>query len=197
MKEIETINKNVKQQLSSIEKRSVELPNTTSKGTIVIEEMYGTIKFERRLKHPKEIVWEAITDQKEVFRWLPDYNGTFDGYKGGKIDLLNVVSGSHVTGNVLVYDLYRIFEYEWNIVPNQMFPKGEPESVIRWDLKQNGDSNTDTLLIVTHNRLTKSTALTFAPGWHAYLDRLEAILNNHVPPDWARRVGEVKELYSS
>jgi uncharacterized protein YndB with AHSA1/START domain len=191
MNEYET-NKNVIQQLSSIEKRSVKSPDTASKGTISVEEKYGTIKFERRLKHPKEMVWKAVTDQKEIFRWLPDYKGTFDGYKGGTIDLLNVVSGSHVTGNILVCDLYHIFEYEWFIAPNQMFPKGEPESVIRWELNQNG--NLDTLLIVTHYHLTKSTALTFAPGWHAYLDRLEAILDNQVPPDWAHRFAEVKEL---
>ncbi len=197
MKEVETTNKNDIQQLSSIEKRSGKLPNTTSKGTITVKEKYGTIKFEKRLKYPKEMVWKAITDSNEIFRWLPDYKGTFDGYKGGTIDLVNTVSGSHVTGDILVWDLYRIFEYEWHIAPNQMFPNGEPESVIQWELKQNGDSNTDTLLIMTHNRLTKSTALTFAPGWHAYLDRLEAILNNQVPPDWARRFGEVKELYSS
>jgi uncharacterized protein YndB with AHSA1/START domain len=193
MKEIEITNKNDIQQLSSIEKPSGELPNTTSKGTIVIEEMYGTIKFERRLKHPKEMVWKVIADQADIFRWLPDYKGTFEGYNNGKIDLLNTVSGSHVTGNVLVYDLYRIFEYEWHIAPNQMFPKGEPESVIRWDLKQDGKS--ETLLTVTHSNLTKSTALTFAPGWHAYLDRLEAVLDNQVPPNWAHRVAEVKELY--
>jgi hypothetical protein len=76
-----------------------------------------------------------------------------------------------------------------------MFPHGELESVIRWELKQDGDS--DTLLIVTHSRLAKSTALSLAPGWHAYLDRLEAILNNQVPPAWARRFAEVKELYAS
>ena len=74
-----------------------------------------------------------------------------------------------------------------------MFPHGEPESVILWELKQEGDS--DTLLIVTHSRLTKSTSLRLALGWHAYLDRLEAILNKQVPPDWARRFAEVKELY--
>ncbi|MDN5847575.1 MAG: SRPBCC domain-containing protein [Candidatus Nitrosocosmicus sp.] len=197
MKEFERTNKNVIQQLSSIEKRSGESPNNTSKGTIAVEGKYGTIKFERRLKHPKELVWKAITDQREIFRWLPDYKGTFDGYKGGTIDLLNVVSGSHVTGNIRVCDLHRVFEHEWFIAPNQMFTHGEPESVIRLELKQNDGSTSDTLLIMTHNCLTKSTALTLAPGWHAYLDRLEAILDNQVPPNWAHRFAEVKELYSS
>jgi uncharacterized protein YndB with AHSA1/START domain len=193
MKSIEE-NENMKQHLSTSEKRNEKTRNTESKGTITINEDYGTLKFERPLSHPREKVWKAITDPKEIFRWLPDYKGTFNGYNGGTIDLVNTVSGSHVTGDILVSDLNSVFEHEWHISPNQMFPHGEPESIIRWELKQEGDSNT--LLIVTHSRLTKSTALRLAPGWHAYLDRLEAILNNQGPPDWARRFAEVKELYS-
>ena len=195
MKSIEVENENVQQHLSTHEKRNEKTLNTESKGTITIKEEYGRLKFERRLTHPREIVWKTITDPKEIFRWLPDYKGAFNGYNGGTIDLVNTVSGSHVTGNILVYDLHRVFEHEWHVSPNQMFPHGEPESIIRWELKQDDDSNT--LLTVTHSRLTKSTALRFAPGWHAYLDRLEAILNNQVPPDWARRFSEVKELYPS
>ena len=126
---------------------------------------------------------------------MPDYKGTFDGYNGGAIDLINTVSGSHVTGNIPVWDLHRVFEHEWHISPNQMFPYGEPESVIRWELEQDGDS--DTIFTVTHSRLTKSIALRLALGWHAYLDRLEAILNSQVPPDWAHRFAEVKESYPS
>jgi uncharacterized protein YndB with AHSA1/START domain len=196
MKSIENENENVRQHLSHTnEKPNEKTLNTESKGTVTIEGDYGILKFERRLSHPRDIVWKAITDPKEIFRWLPDYKGTFDGYNGGVIDLVNTVSGSHVTGDILVWDLNSVFEYEWRIAPNQMFPRGEPESVIRWELKQDGGS--DTLVIVTHSRLTKSTALGLAPGWHAYLDRLEAILNNQVPPAWARRFAEVKELYPS
>ena len=101
---------------------------------------------------------------KDIFRWLPDYKGIFEGYNGdGAIDLVNTVSGSHVTGDILVWDLQHVFEHEWYIAPNQMFPSGEPDSVIRGELKQDeGDS--DMLLIMTHSRLTKSTALTLARG---------------------------------
>jgi hypothetical protein len=79
------------------EKPNEKILNAESKGTITIEGDYGTLKFERRLSHPREIVWKAITDQKEIFRWLPDYKGTFDGYKGGAIDIVNNLTGSHVT----------------------------------------------------------------------------------------------------
>ena len=102
MKEFEITNENVKQYLSSNEKRNQETPNIKSKGIITFEGEYGTLKFERRLSHPKEIVWNAITDPKEIFKWLPDYKGTFHGYTGGAIDLINTVSGSHVTGDILI-----------------------------------------------------------------------------------------------
>jgi uncharacterized protein YndB with AHSA1/START domain len=195
MKSIEIENEKVQRHLSSNERQNEKTLNTESRGEVTIEGEYGTIKFERRLSHPREIVWKAITNQKEIFRWLPDYKGTFDGYNGGAIDLVNTVSGSHVTGRVLVSDPQRVFEHEFHMAPNQMFSYGEPESVIRWELKQ--DSDSDTLITVTHSRLTKSTALLLAPGWHAYLDRLEAILNNQIPPDWARRWREVEGLYQS
>ena len=80
--------------------------------------------------------------------------------------------------------------------PNQMFPSGEPDSVIRGELKQDeGDS--DMLLIMTHSRLTKSTAFNFGPWLTRVPNRFEAILNNQLPPDWARRFLDVKELYTA
>lgn len=195
MKSIEIENEIVERNLTTNEKRNEKVPNTDSKGIVTIEGEYGTIKFERLLSHPKEIVWKAITDPNEIFKWLPDYKGVIDEYKGGSLDLVNTVSGSHVTGDILVWDLNRVFEYEWHIPPNPLFPHGEPESVIRWELKQ--DSDSDTHITMTHSHLTKRTSLFFGPGWHAYLDRLEASLNNQVPPDYNRRRAEVKELYPS
>jgi uncharacterized protein YndB with AHSA1/START domain len=194
MKSIEIENENVQRHLYTSEKRNERILNTESKGNVTIEGEYGTLKFERRLSHPREIIWKAITDPKEIFRWLPDYKGTFDGHAGGSIDLVNTISGSHVTGDILVWDLHRFFEHEWYISHNQMFPHGEPKSVIRWELKEVSGIS-DTFLTMIHSRLTKSTALSLTPGWHAYLDRLEAILNNQVPSDWARRFAEVKKLY--
>src|SRR5215467_2091338 len=195
MKTVEIQNENVQQQITTNEKRDQKTQKIGSKGTITIEEDYGTLRYARRLSHPRETIWKAITDSKEIFKWLPDYKGTFDRYSGGSIDLVNTVSGSHVTGDILVWDLYRVFEYEWHISPNQMFPHGEPESFIQWELKQDGNSYT--VLTMIHRRLTKGTALRFAPGWHAYLDRLEAVLSNQVPPDFMHRIAEVKELYPS
>ena len=73
MKSIEIENENVPWHLSTQENGNEKTLNTESKGTITVEDEYGTLKYERRLSHPREIVWKAITDPKEIFRWLPDY----------------------------------------------------------------------------------------------------------------------------
>jgi hypothetical protein len=83
MKSIGIENENVQQYLSTSEKRNEKTLNTQSKRTITIEEEYGTLKFERRLSHPKAIVWNAITDPKEIFKWMSDYKGIFDGHNSG------------------------------------------------------------------------------------------------------------------
>jgi uncharacterized protein YndB with AHSA1/START domain len=194
MKNIE-IDEKVERHLSTNEKRGGKTLDPRSKGTVTIEREYATLRYERRLSHPREAAWKAITDPKELTGWM-NTKAVVDGRNGGTIDFVNTVSGFHTTGRILVWNPQHIFEYEWHIAPNPSLPNGEPESVIRWELKQDGDSN-NTLLTLTHSRLTKSTSLRFAPGWHAYLDRLEASLNNAVPPDWMQRFTEVKELYPS
>jgi uncharacterized protein YndB with AHSA1/START domain len=180
---------------STKEKQSDRPFNRESKGTVTIEEEYATLRYERQLSHPREVVWKAITDPKELVGWM-NTKAVIDGRNGGTIDFVNTVSGFHTTGRILAWNPQHVFEHEWHIAPNPSLPDGEPEAVIRWELKQEDNSNT-TLLTLTHRRLSRSISSRFAPGWHAYLDRLEASLNNEVPPDWMQRFAEVKELYPS
>jgi uncharacterized protein YndB with AHSA1/START domain len=195
MKSIE-IDQKVERLPITNEKQSDKPVNLETKGTVTIEGDYATLRYRRRISHPREVVWKAITDPKELVGWM-NTKAVIDGRNDGTIDFVNAVSGFHTTGRILVWNPLRIFEYEWHISPNPGLPNGEPESVIRWELKQDGDSNTNTLLTLIHSRLTKLTSLRFAPGWHAYLDRLESSLNNEAPPDWMQRFAEVKELYPS
>ena len=101
MKKFGIENENVERHFSPNEKQNGKTVNAKSKGTITIEEKYGTLKYERRLSHPREIVWKAITDPKEISGWMSNYKGVVDGYTGGAIDFVNTVSGSHITGDIL------------------------------------------------------------------------------------------------
>jgi uncharacterized protein YndB with AHSA1/START domain len=195
MKRIE-MNERVEWHLFTNEKQRGKISNPESKGTVNVEGGYATLRYERRLSHPREVVWNAITDPKELARWM-NTNAVINGRNGDTIDFVNTVSGFHTKGRILTWEPLSVFEHEWHIAPNPSLPNGEPESIIRWKLKQDGDSNTKTLLTLAHSHLTRPTSLRFAPGWHAYLDRLEAHLNKEVPPDWMQRFAEVKELYAS
>ncbi len=183
---------NVEYQLSVKEKINNTTVKTNLIGRITYEGEYASLQYQRRLSHQREAVWKGITDPKGLSEWM-NTKAIINGRNGGTIDFVNTVSGFHTSGDILIWELNEVFAHEWHIAPNPSLPKGESNSIIRWDLKQDGDS--DTLLSLTQSHLSKSISLRFAPGWHAYLDRLEAYLNNEDLPDWMHRFGEVKELY--
>ena len=164
-----------------------------TRGSITYEGEYSSLKFQRKLYYPSETIWKEITDPKRLSEWM-NTKAIINGKRGGTIDFVNTISGFHTSGDILIWEPNRIFEHEWHIAPNPSLPQGELNSIIRWELEQDGELNT--LLTLIHNRLGKSISLRFAPGWHAYLDRLEANLDNKEPPNWMHRFGEVKELYS-
>jgi uncharacterized protein YndB with AHSA1/START domain len=174
------------------------LINTLNKtnliGRIVHEGENATLTFHRRLPHSRETVWKKITDPRQLSVWM-NTRAIINGRSGGKIDFVNTLSGFHTSGDILIWEPNNVFEHEWHIAPNPSLPQGDPHSIIRWELKEG--RNSDTLLNLAHRRLGKSISLRFAPGWHAYLDRLEADLDNKELPDWMHRFGEVKEFYSS
>lgn len=167
---------------------------TDSKGSITYEGEYVSLMYQRRLPHPRETIWKEITDPKQLSGWM-NTTAIINGRSGGTIDFVNTVSGFHTSGNILVWEPNTVFEHEWHIAPNPNLPQGESHSIIRWEMEQDGNSNT--FLTLTHSYLSRSISLRFAPGWHAYLDRLEADLDNKELPNWMHRFAEIKELYSS
>ena len=162
-------------------------------GTVTNEGGYATLQYKRRLSHPSEVVWNAITDPKELAVWF-NTKATIDARPGGIIEFISAPAGFHTTGRILTWDPPCVFEYEWHIDPHPQLPKGESESMIRWELIE--DAGT-TLLTVTQRRLTMGTALGFAPGMHAFLDRLAAHLDHKVLPNWMERYAAVKGSYPS
>ena len=73
-------------------------------GIVTIEGDYATLTYKRRLSHPREVVWKAITDPKEFAVWFKQQARVFDGRSGGEIDYVNEISGYHATGRVLVWE---------------------------------------------------------------------------------------------
>jgi uncharacterized protein YndB with AHSA1/START domain len=162
---------------------------TSSLGKVVIEGDRAALVFERRIPHPIDVVWAAITEPDHRAAWLGPT--TIEPREGGTIDLTAEGPPAprmmrHVTGRIMVWDPPRSFEHEWkqSIIG---------ETIVRYELAPDGHA---TILRFTHSRLTEPNARGYISGTHAYLDRLEAHLGGAELPGWKERYGEVQPLYS-
>lgn len=165
------------------------IPNA---GDVIIEGDTATLVFTRMLHFPPEAVWAAITDPAQLRQWFMT-TASIDGRPGGAVDLVSGPSRFHVTGTILAWEPPRLFEHEWNVAARDELPGGE-QATVRWELRPMTEG---TELTVSYKRLSRNTALGFAPGMHAFLDRLETQLAGTTLPDWMRRFGEVQSAYPS
>lgn len=157
---------------------------TDPEGRLTVEGDRAVLVFERRLAHPPEAVWAALTEPVHRDRWMG--RSAVDGRVGGTIE--TVASGpalppdvKRMTGRIMVWDPPHVFEHEWNqaIV--------EP-GVVRYELTPDGDG---TLLTFTHRGLGTPNANGFRPGTQAFLDRLQAHLDGRPLPNWADRYRDI------
>jgi uncharacterized protein YndB with AHSA1/START domain len=179
--------------MDTLTKKSNDVNSNNEIGAVTIEGDYATLRYERRIPHPTEVVWKAITDPKEVAAWF-NTSAKIDARPGGTIEYISVPVGFRRTGHILVWDPPRIFEHEWHIDPHPQFPNGDTESVVCWELVRDANG---TIVTMTHRRLAKDTSLRFAVGWHAFLDRLGAQLNGENLPDQKERSAAVAGLYTA
>src|SRR2546428_2373316 len=168
----------------------VTTPHASRAGTVTFEGDYGTITFERRIRHPTQVVWEALTESEHLARWYMT-RARLDARQGGSIDYWSGPARSHVTGKILVWQPPRVFEHEWNVEPRKELPKGE-KSIVRWELTPDGDG---TILRITHKRLTRPTAIGFVSGIHAFLARLGDGLDGVPLLAWRARASKVRANY--
>jgi uncharacterized protein YndB with AHSA1/START domain len=141
------------------------------------------LRFERRLAHPVEKVWKAITDAAELTHWFPqDLDGSFT--PGAKLRFVfrgepPVLEGKVIedfTGEVLELDPPRVLAYTWG------------GDILRWTLTPDGEG---CLLVFTDTLDDRGKAARDGAGWHVCLDALEARLAGSAPPPGDRW----KELY--
>lgn len=159
-------------------------------GQVQLDGDQASLYFERFLKHSPERIWRALTDPGELRQWYMA-EALIDGRPGGSVDLVTGPARFHWTGKILTWEPHSVFEYEMNTPPHPHLPNGE-QTVVRYELVP---SEGGTLLRVSHSRLSRSTALGFAPGSHAFLDRLKAHLDDAALPNWMQRYEEVKSGY--
>ncbi len=147
------------------------------------------IRFERRLSHPLERVWEAITDPDQVIRWWGEL--VADMRPGGEFTLRWLNSdeedrSSGWRGTLTEYDPPRLYETSgvWGASDE---PWGENTATLRFELVPDGDGTllrfVNTLAAMPDEFRTKVPA-----GWHWHLDALAGVLDGR--PD--RRLHDVE-----
>lgn len=159
-----------------------------NEGTIEQHDEMVTCRFERLLRHPVEVVWQAITEPDEVDRWM----GTrpeIDLRPGGRY-ITRHGTGDVVTDRITRLEPPRLLEHTfWEHV--------NPSARVTWELSPAGDG---CRLVLTH-RLSladvRRAAATVAAGddivtilsrnctgWHHLLDMLAAALDGR-PAPWS------------
>lgn len=159
-------------------------------GAVIIDGERANLVFRRRLNHPPEVVWKALTEPSQLSSWYMT-KAIIDGREGGSIDFTSGPSRLHVTGRVLIWKPPEVFEHEWKVEARTELPHGE-DAIIHWELRPDGDG---TILHLEHHRLNTQTALGFAPGTHAFLDRLESQLDKRPLPNWQESYKQVAPNY--
>jgi uncharacterized protein YndB with AHSA1/START domain len=124
------------------------------------------IRFERRLSHPVERVWAALTEPDELIRWWGDAD--VELAQGGRFDMrwLNTDDeGNSAEMHATITELEP---------PHVLETSGDMHGVLRWELRPDGDG---TLLTFTSTlELPDEFKTKVIAGWHMHLDFLAEAL---------------------
>jgi uncharacterized protein YndB with AHSA1/START domain len=166
--------------------------HASRQGTVTISGDSATLTFERRLRHPIDDVWAALTEEEHLARWFMA-KARIDARAGGTIDFLLGPSQWHATGRIVEWRPPHVFEHERNIEVRPDFPLGD-HSIVRWELTR--ISPDETHLKLVHRRIHRQFAVGVAPATHALLDRLENELDHEPLVDFRGRMEEVRPIYA-
>lgn len=145
-----------------------------------------TLSFERRLSHPVERVWQAITDPDALGHWFPSavqvdlrvggaMKFTFEGH--------TLPDGSNfMPGEVTELDPPRVFGFQWG------------EDHLRFELEA-VDGGAGCALRLTVALGTRDKAARDAAGWHVCLDRLERFIDGEHEPAATDATSDWRALY--
>lgn len=125
------------------------------------------LRFERRLKHPVERVWAALTEPEELLGWWGE--AEVDLVEGGRFSVRWLNTDEHGNGAVMRATITRLEP------PNLLETSGDIHGVLRWELRPDGDDGT-VLTFSSTLELPDEYRTKVLAGWHYHLDALAEIL---------------------
>jgi uncharacterized protein YndB with AHSA1/START domain len=148
-------------------------------GTLTASGEQWSVTFTRRLAHPQEKVWRAVTEPEHLAAWFPQ---EIVGERKAGAPLRFISSaGDGFDGEMVVFDPPKVMELMWGT------------DRLRVELAPDGDGTVLTL-VDTFSELGK--AARDAAGWHECLDRLAAEIDGAEPPAWGDVWHAVNPLYA-
>ena len=134
------------------------------------------IRFERRIAHPVERVWAALTDPDQMREWWAAAD-ELELREGGSFTIrwLNSDEQGNVAiarGTVSAIDPPHLIELDSDI-----------HGVMRWELRDAGGDAT-ALTFTSTLELPGEYRLKVLAGWHTHLDLLEDALDGRPVEDW-------------
>jgi uncharacterized protein YndB with AHSA1/START domain len=139
-------------------------------GTAEFHADNAIVAFERRLDHPVERVWAAITEPDEIEAWWG--RASVDLRAGGtmRIEWLNA-DDIVMPATITQLD-----------PPNLLEIEGEPHGTLRFELAPDGDGTL--LTFVARSQIPTEFRSKVLAGWHYHLDELERFLADGTRVDW-------------
>ncbi|HTU86192.1 MAG TPA: SRPBCC family protein [Solirubrobacteraceae bacterium] len=160
--------------------------NSDGFGTYTAAGNRPTLSFERRLSHPVDVVWRAITESGELEHWFPCRVEAGELRAGAEMTFtfehMPLDAASTMTGRVTEYDPPSTFAFTWG------------EDHLRFELEPLAGEDACLLRLTVLLDSTEKASRDSA-GWHICLDRLGGLLDGDGGPAGAGASDQWRELY--
>jgi uncharacterized protein YndB with AHSA1/START domain len=133
------------------------------------QEGKDVLRFERRLAHPVERVWAALTDPAQLIAWWGD--AEVELVEGGRFTMRWLNTDDEGEAFVMHATVTRLE------APTLLETEGDAHGVLRWELQPDADG---TLLRFSSTlELPEEYRSRTLAGWHFHLDALADVLEGH------------------
>ena len=143
--------------------------------TLGMYEGQAALRMERRLAHPREKVWRALTEPDRLGQWFPFKVVELDLRVGGKIAFDG--GGTTMDAEITELDPPRLFAFLQH-APREMPREGD--NILRFELLPDEGG---CLLVFTQVFQDRPAAASYASGWQVCLDAMDAIVGGR-PAQW-------------
>ena len=141
-------------------------------GTVRESEDGYHLRFERRLRHPVEQAWAALTTPTQLAQWFAP--GEIELTLGGRVHLAFTDGDGVIDGRVTAIAPPRLLEFTWT-------DKGDDLGVVRWELMAE-PGGTRLVLLHTVPESARMAGIPMLAGWHTLLEQLAALLDGQPLP---------------